>query len=266
MKRDRQSVSLRHAEMLALIRGRQEVMVEELAEHFGVSMMTVRRDLQVLEEGGKVSRFHGGVTSDVRAAAAVERENTAFYRELIARKAASLLAEEDSILINGSNTALSLLNYVDNKSVNVYTNNAKVVERRYSAGVSICLFGGQLRGSGHILLGDLTLKNLMEVYADKCFLGCTGISPDGEILCGIPSELGINETMIDHSHSYYVLADHTKVGKTSAYASFHLEKTGCVITDELAPADVIKRLRVIGMQVIQVKKEDYPDAVQTSRT
>ena len=106
MKRDRQSVSLRHAEMLALIRGRQEVMVEELAEHFGVSMMTVRRDLQVLEEGGKVSRFHGGVTSNVRAAAAVERENTALYRELIARKAASLLAEEDSILINGLLTYL----------------------------------------------------------------------------------------------------------------------------------------------------------------
>lgn len=60
MKRDRQSVNLRHAEMLALIRERQEVLVEELSKTFGISMMTVRRDLQALEEQGKISRFHRG--------------------------------------------------------------------------------------------------------------------------------------------------------------------------------------------------------------
>ena len=54
MKRDRQSVNIRHAEMLALIRDRQEIMVEELSEIFGISTMTVRRDLQVLEEQGKI--------------------------------------------------------------------------------------------------------------------------------------------------------------------------------------------------------------------
>ena len=70
MKRDRQSVNLRHAEMLALIRERQEVLVEELSETFGISTMTVRRDLQALEEQGKISRFHGGASVDVRQVAA----------------------------------------------------------------------------------------------------------------------------------------------------------------------------------------------------
>ena len=73
MKRDRQSVNLRHAEMLALIRERQEIMVEELSQIFGISAMTVRRDLQVLEEQGKISRFHGGATVDVRSVAVDDR-------------------------------------------------------------------------------------------------------------------------------------------------------------------------------------------------
>ena len=111
----------------------------------------------------------------------------------------------------------------------------------------------------NILTGDLALRNLMDVRADKAFLGCTGISPDGEILCGIPSELGINETMIEHADAYFILADYTKIGKAGTYASFHLEKKGCVITDELAPGEVLDRLRAIGMQVIQARAADYPE-------
>ena len=60
MKRDRQSINIRHAEMLALIRDRQEILVDELSNIFGISTMTVRRDLQALEAQGKISRFHGG--------------------------------------------------------------------------------------------------------------------------------------------------------------------------------------------------------------
>ena len=87
MKRDRQTVNLRHAEMLALIRNRQEVLVEELSETFGISTMTVRRDLQALEEQGKISRFHGGATVDIRAVAPDEKNQVALCQRLIARRA-----------------------------------------------------------------------------------------------------------------------------------------------------------------------------------
>ena len=259
MKRDRQAVNLRHAEMLAMIRDRQEILVDELARAFDISAMTVRRDLQSLEEQGKISRFHGGATVDVRAVAPDEKDQVALCQRLIARRAAALVSSGDTLLINGSNTALALLDHLSGKSVTAFTNNAMVVGHRYPAGVDVQLSGGILRGTQHILTGDLTLRNLMDVHADKAFLGCTGISPDGEILCGIPSELGINETMIEHASTYFILADYTKIGKAGTYASFHLEKKGCVITDEFAPADVLDRLRAIGMQVIQVRFADYPE-------
>ena len=256
MKRDRQSVNLRHAEMLAMIRERQEVLVDELSETFGISTMTVRRDLQALEEQGKISRFHGGASVDVRQVAADEKDEVEICRRLIARRAAALVESGDSLLINGSNTALGLLDHLAGKRVSVFTNNSQVCGRKYPPQIDLQLSGGSFRGQTHILTGDLAMRNLMDMRADKAFLGCTGISPDGEILCGIPSELGINETMIEHAAAYFILADYTKIGKAGTYASFHLEKKGTVITDWNAPLDVVDQLRAIGMQVMQVRWEE----------
>lgn len=264
MKRDRRSVNLRHAEMLALIRDRQEVLVEELSQTFGISTMTVRRDLQALEEQGKINRFHGGATAGAPAVSADERSTVAFCRRLIARHAASLVSDGDCLLINGSSTALALLDHLEGVSVSVFTNNGLAIGRKYAAGVDIRLSGGALRSAPHILTGDLALRNLMDEQADKAFLGCTGISPDGEILCGIPSELGINETMIEHSETYYILADYTKIGKAGTYASFHLEKKGCVITDDRAPEDVVAQLRAVGMEVVQVRRGDFEEEAGTA--
>ena len=256
MKRDRQSVNQRHAEMLSLIRQRQEILVEELCEIFNVSAMTVRRDLQLLEDQGKISRFHGGAAIDTQGPGDPERVEVAQYRGWIARYAASLIREGEHILINGSDTALAMLDYLQGRRVTVYTNNGHVVNRRYPAGVDLRLIGGNLR-DGHILTGDMTLRSLMDIHVSKAFLGCTGISPDGEILCGIPSELGINETMITHADRYYILADHSKIGRSGTFASFLLERQGCIITDNLAPIVVTDRLRNRGMEVIRVSDQFF---------
>lgn len=255
MKRDRQSINLRQTEMLSLIRQRQEVLVNELCEIFDVSPMTVRRDIRELEKQGKISRFHGGATIDLQAMVSKEQIDISLCRSRIARYAASLVQDGDTILINGSNTALAMLDYLEDKRVTVYTNNGLVVGRSYPECVDVRLLGGSLRVD-HILTGDLTLRNLMDIHADKAFLGCVGISPGGEILCGIPSELSINETMIAHCDEYYILADHTKVGRSSPYASFLLERKGCVITDDFASAEVTDRLRDGDMEVIRVCAED----------
>ena len=257
MKRDRQSVNQRHDDMLALIQDRQEVLVDELSRIFGISNMTVRRDLQALEEQGKINRFHGGASVEQREDTEDDRDDVAACRQRIARYAASLVRNGESILINGSNTALGLLDYLNGRRVSVFTNNSMVVHHHYAPDVDVVLSGGVLRGSMHILTGDLAMRNLMDFHAHKAFLGCAGISRSGEILCGIPSELGINETMIGHANAYYILADYTKVGKTSPYASFHLEKKGCIITDEYADPDVLAQLRADGMEVVQVKRKRY---------
>lgn len=258
MKRERESVNTRQARMLSMIRERQEIKVEELARAFNVSLMTVRRDLQTLEDRRLISRFYGGASVD--ASAAAPKDDAALYRQLIARYSATLVRSGETIFINGSNTALGLMEYTGDRSFTAVTNNGNAVKYRCPAGVSVTLLGGTLRGQSHIMTGDNTMRNLLMTQADKAFLGCAGISSDGELLCGIPTELSINETMIAHAREYFILADHTKVGKAGTYASCSLEKRGTVITDELAPAAVLDQLRAIGMNVIQVRRSDFPDA------
>ena len=156
--------------------------------------------------------------------------------------------------------APDLLDHLQGRRVTVYTNNGHVVNRNYPEGIDIQLFGGTLR-SNHIMTGDLTLRALMDIHVNKAFLGCTGISPEGEILCGIPSELGINETMIVHASQYFILADHSKIGRSGTFASFLLEKKGCIITDNLASMTVTDRLRNSGMEVIRVSEEFFRNGV-----
>ena len=259
MKQDRQTVEARRASILLTVRERQRITVEELASKFGVSLMTIRRDLHTLEDAGKLGRFHGGASAGSPAASDAGRVTLSLYRNLVSRYAATLIEPGDRVFINGSATALDALDYVEASPVYVFTNNGLAVGRRFPAGVDVTLSGGSLRSAGHIMTGDCTMRNLLAMRADKAFLGCSGISPNGEILCDIPTELGVNETMIAHAGRYYILVDHTKVGKAGTYASFSLETAGCIITDEKAPAEVLERLRMLNMEVIQVGRDDFPD-------
>ena len=258
MKQDRQTVEARRAKILSVVRERQKITVEELSERLGVSAMTIRRDLRALQDEGKLGRFHGGASAG--AAVPVSNQNTVnFYRRLISRYAASLVEPDDRLFINGSATALDVLHHVDAAPVYVFTNNGLAVGRRFPAGVEVTFSGGSVRSGGHIMTGDGTMRNLLTMRADKAFIGCSGISPNGEILCDIPTELGVNETMIGHAERYFILADHTKVGRAGTYASFSLETAGCIITDEKAPPEIVERLRMLDMRVIQVGRKDFPD-------
>ena len=259
MKRDRQSLNTRQARMLSMIRERQQIKVEELARAFNVSLMTVRRDLQTLEDLRLISRFYGGASVNPRTAPASMKDDVALCRQLIARYAATLIRNGETLFINGSDTALGLIEFTGERSFTAVTNNGNAVNCCLPAGVNLTLLGGTLRGQSRTMTGDNTLRNLLMTTADRAFLGCAGLSADGEMLCGIPAELAVNETMIAHAREYYILADHTKLGKSGTCASFSLEKTGTVITDEHAPADVVAQLRAIGMTVIQVKRDDFPE-------
>ena len=253
MKQGRQAVDSRRGRILSLIRERQTIRVEELAALFHVSLMTIRRDLQALADAGKIDRFYGGASAEGGSLPSGQ-EAIALYRRLIGRYAAGLVEPGDQLFINGSNTALGLLEFVDRAPVSVFTNNALAVGLDIPKGTAVTLSGGAVRSGGHIMTGDCAMRNLLMMRADKAFLGCSGISPDGDILCDIPTELGINETMIQHAGRYYILADHTKIGKAGTIASFSLETTGTIITDERAEERILERLRRRGMTVVQVGK------------
>lgn len=134
MKRERSYVDGRRNKILEIMQEKPEVKVEELAKMFDVSPVTVRRDLQYLEDKQKLTRFYGGAS--VKDPEELKKDLTTEYRELIAKYAARFIEDGDTLFINTSSTALHLVKYIDKKNVTAITNNGRALSMEHADGLS----------------------------------------------------------------------------------------------------------------------------------
>lgn len=259
MKRERAIVDSRRGQILKMIREQESVKVEDLAEQFNLSTMTVRRDLQYLESRNMVKRFYGGAEINPAIRCMSPEEELKLYRQMISRYAATKVSNGDTIFINGSQCALGLMDYMTAQNVHIITNNGKVVEKSCDKNTTVTLTGGELRS--HIIVGDTVMRCLLDKTADKTFIGCTGVTAEGEFSYNIPMEIGINEAMIARTQKdVYILADHSKIETGDRlrkhYGSCSYERKVILITDEKANPDAVARLREHGIEVHQVGFDD----------
>lgn len=255
MKRERIYVDNRRKKILDLMETRPEVRVEELIEIFHVSPATIRRDLQYLEDSQKLVRFYGGAV--IKRQEEQKQKEVMLYRDLIARYAASLVEDGDTLFINTSSNALEMLRYMNRNNVTVITNNGRAINYEHHEGISVILTGGELRYPKEVMAGDFAIRNLQTIFAKKSFVGCSGISEECGMTTEIASEVNINALMLNNAlKETYILADHTKIGKNSSFISCGIEQIGNLITDELAPMDQLKLMQEKGVKVHIVKKEN----------
>ena len=259
MKRDYESVERRRSQILKMIREQDTVKVEDLAEIFQMSSMSVRRDLQYLEDRNLITRFYGGAKANAAFQCKTAEEELILYRKLLGRYAATKVESGDTIFINGSSCALGLLDYLTATNVHVITNNGQAAMKKCPKGVTITLTGGELRE--HIMVGDSVMRRLLNQTAHKTFIGCAGVTADGAFTYNIPMEIGINEAMISRTtKEIYILADHTKLENAellrSQYGSCTYEHKVILITDEKADPRTVESLRKKGMEVFQVGIDD----------
>ena len=256
MKNSKANVEARQKNILQYVRKAGEVNSYDLVDEFKISIMTVRRDLEELEQKHLLKRTHGGAcTLDYVKGSKSLSKNIRICRDLTSRYASSLIKDNDRIFINGSRTALKMLEYVGNKNVTVYTNNGLAFGRKFPENVSIHMTGGELRN--HILVGDATMRNILDVTANKTFIGCWAVYDDGAFLYNIPNEIGINEAMISRTtEDLYILADHSKLQRhdnlESSYGSCIYDRKVTLITDNQADAEIIEKLRASGIEIIIV--------------
>ena len=256
MKNNRQVVYGRQQKITELVNERKEMSVDELSAELAVSVMTIRRDLQYLEDHGLLHRVHGGAVCIKNNRSGSNRELIEIYRARISEYAAGFVHDKDRIFINGSRMALDMLNYVKDKRVEVFTNNGCAVDRQYPENVSLTLIGGSLHG--RIMVGEYTMRNLLNLSAKRAFIGCNAVHPDGKFSYEILTEIGLTEAMLSRTEGeVYVLADHTKfrdsVEDYDAYGGSRYVRPVTLITDTLVDAKVIASLRKNNIEVVQVE-------------
>jgi DeoR family fructose operon transcriptional repressor len=256
MKVKNEIVQKRRNDEMVLIQKLGTIDVATLENEFHVSAITIRRDLQYWEDKGAIIRNHGGaklVQHMVSSESALSNDR---YKHAIAKFAASFVEEGDTILINTSSTAMLVAQYVRGKHCTVITNNAKMLEVRHDPMVNIVLTGGELRFPKEAMVGDFALNNLKSVYANKCFLGCSGISAEEGITTAIFSETAINETMLNHTLGRkFILCDYTKIGLTYNYVSGTVNQIDSLITDINAGDEEIDALKEKNPRLEVIKVE-----------
>lgn len=246
MKKNQSMVSKRRNEILSILKRDKTVKNEELAELLHTSPLTIRRDLQALEDEGLVKRYYGGATlldepSLLETTLDIPKDRIK-QKHAIAKYAASLIDDGDTIFINTSSTALLILEYLENKRVVVVTNNGKALQVPLSSNIDLVLTGGQVYGRKQSMIGDFATFILSKISASKCFLGVSGIEADCGITTSVLQETLVNKEMINHSIGpVYIVTDSTKIEKHSNFSSGDIDKISHLITDsDVSEEDVIK--------------------------
>lgn len=256
MKNTQVSVRKRRQKIFQVVSEKGEITIREIAQLYNVSEMTVRRDLQIMETRQLIRRTHGGVVSLARINESVRfNDDVKRCRDSISKYAARYVEDGDTLFINGSMIALNMLKYVTDKKISVYTNNGWAIGEEYPKGVTVHLTGGEIRN--RILIGDYVMRNLLSITVDKIFIGCAAVYDDGEFRYDIPTEIGINESMISRTkNKVYVLADNTKLQKReekeNLYGSSTYDKPIVLITDDKANPTVLENLRQHGIEIVKV--------------
>ena len=196
-----------------------KVSVDDICQHFGISAVTARADLNLLEERGKLRRIHGGalpvdhtlMVEDIEHRLTV---NTRAKRH-IANIANRLVQDGDAILVDSGSTAFEFLRTLDNRwGITVVTHdlmNAAYVQTHLK-NADLILLGGRVHPNHGFCYGTLTLHQLDQVYVDKAFLATNSFSPEVGFMTENEGVAGVKTAMLSRARQRIMLVDSSKIG------------------------------------------------------
>ena len=230
------SRTFRQPEILQIARRAGKVTVDGLAEHFDVTLQTIRRDLTELADAGSLTRVHGGAVlpSGTTNIGYEERRglNDA-AKLLIARVCAAALPEDASIFLNiGTSTEAVARQLLQHRNIMVVTNNINVANILIAnPDCEIIVTGGALRRSDGGLVGNLATQTIRQFKFDFAVIGCSAVDEDGDLLDFDLHEVSVSQTIIEQARKTFLVADHTKFQRRAPARIASLSTIDTVFTD-----------------------------------
>jgi DeoR/GlpR family transcriptional regulator of sugar metabolism len=258
----------RQARILERVREDGAVRVADLVRELGVSDMTVRRDLEILDDRGLVEKVHGGATSVEGSALfeptfATKSSLQQSEKDAIAVSAASLVEPGMAIALSAGTTTYALAQQlVDIPRITVVTNSIRVTDVLHHGGradQTIILTGG-VRTRSEALVGPFAVAALRTVHVDLVFVGVHGMDPHSGFTCPNLSEAETDRALIEAARHLVVVADHTKWGVIGISSIARLDQADVLVTDGgLQPdARAVLQREVRRLVVVDPVSEDAP--------
>ncbi|MGO0061301.1 DeoR/GlpR family DNA-binding transcription regulator [Brevibacillus fluminis] len=247
-------VAERHEKIIRLVNERGSIRVSELSEICQVTEETIRRDLDRLEQAGRLMRSHGGAVSVMDQQPEIpylEREITAIEeKKRIAQRAIAHIEPNDRIILDASTTAWYMASILPDIPLTVLTNSIKVaMELATKERVEVISTGGVLAPRSLSFVGQRAERTLDHYHVDKVFFSCKGIHLERGISESNEMQALVKKKMISISDSVYLLADASKFG-TQAFTFFaNLDQVDEIITDDRLEPGYLQKLEERSIKV-----------------
>lgn len=228
----------RHSMIIKAVNERSSVTIAELAEILDVSASTVKRDLIILANEGKIIKVRGGAMSKNESFTSVEKnveEKASICTEekmTIAKYAAELIEKGDFIFLDAGTTTEKIIDYLNVRDVTFVTNGFIHAKKLARKGYKVFITGGEIKASTEAIVGAECVLTLKNYNFTKCFMGTNGISLTAGFTTPDVNEAKVKSAAIESSREVYVLADHSKFDEISSATFAGLGKA-VIITDKI---------------------------------
>jgi DeoR family transcriptional regulator of aga operon len=258
---DKQQV--RFSAILSLLQQTGRVDVESLSQQLDVSLVTIRRDLDALEQKGLLRRTHGGAVSieplfyepfrrDRSFLAQVER--AADEKRRIGRAAAALINPGETIALTPGTTTTEVIRGLPmNYNITVVTNTVNVaMELSKRKDVYVFVTGGHLHGEWFSLVGTAAIRSLENMLINTMFIGADGMDPSWGASCFNADEAELNATMMRLARRRVAVVDNGKLGVVANWRICQASELNILITDVSATDEAIAPYQKLGIEVMRV--------------
>ena len=244
----------RRKQILLELRLRQHLRISDLAERFGVSTETVRRDLDDLAGEGLIDRAHGGASQPVPGTypSLDERQRKSLEeRERIGRLAASMVRAGETLMIDSGSTTMQMARFLAfaNTACRVITNSLPIaITMGNSEAAHVMLCPGEYLPRESAVVGDETLEFLRRYQVDRTVIGATALAEDG-IFESVSGFAAVKQTMLAQAGHSVLLIHGGKFGASGFRKAAELKELSTVVVDRAMPPALARAMKTAQVEV-----------------
>ena len=256
-------------EMEIYILSRGSASLQELADTFGISINSVRRDVATLLERGTVRKVYGGVAASETGIVYPSQLRQNFYQEekrQIGELAAEFVSDNSMIYLDSGTTVSCIVPFLTQKTgVTVLTNNVMAIrEIEKYPNVELMSLGGRLNRVTQSFSGLLTLDAIDSFNIPLAFMAVTGVSPKYGLSNSTESEAQVKKAVVSRSQKVILMADHHKFTKSAVLPYYRFEDLYAVVTDRALDATFAEKAEENGI-IVSTPTQPYRRNGQSSK-
>lgn len=246
----------RQSRMLELVREQGSATVEALAEHFGVTLQTVRRDVQLLADAGLLARYHGGArtagSTTENIAYRQRQQLNADAKRRIAQAVARQVPAGCSLILNiGTTTEAVAQALLHHQGLRVITNNLNVAAiLADNDDCEVIVAGGAVRSRDRGIVGEAAVDFIRQFRVDIALIGISGIEADGTLRDYDYREVKVARAIVAQAREVWLAADHSKFNRPAMVELARIDQIDRVFTDQAPPAPFPALLAEADVQLV----------------